>query len=423
MKNKLISLTLAFAIIIASVLALGGCGNKDYPVQVANFTINEEPQNIVILDPAAADIVSYTGYDVKMVGRSNEVNQDWMSIVPTVGSAKNPDIDKIKESNATIVFADETLDSNAKQTLENNKIQVITMSKAYTTKQLETNYVTIGKILGGKVTGSNKGADSYKDLLSNMEKVKNTVTSSKSNDVLYTVCYLYNEGKTLKMMTNGSYGDMLLSYTGAVNAAVNIDDNNVDADTLKIANPNFIFYSNQKTLQMIKANPTLSQLTAVKNNKMLLISDSEMSRQGQTALDTLQKMINYMYPELAVKSTNDEASKAATSAATAKSVNAAASATQSATKAADTSVASKYKISLDKLSLKAEDENANVKKMQQRLYDLGYITDKENITGFYGDVSKSAVKAFQKNNGIKQTGTADNATLVALFDSNAKKAK
>ena len=81
----------------------------------------------------------------------------------------------------------------------------------------------------------------------------------------------------------------------------------------------------------------------------------------------------------------------------------------------------KYKINLDKLSLKYEDENDNVKIMQQRLYDLGYVDDKENITGYYGDISKEAVENFQTKNGIKATGNADNATLVKMFDSNAVK--
>ena len=75
------------------------------------------------------------------------------------------------------------------------------------------------------------------------------------------------------------------------------------------------------------------------------------------------------------------------------------------------------------LSLKQEDENDTVKAMQLRLYNIGYIADKDNVTGYYGEVTAEAVKKFQKNNGLKETGTADNATLVLLFDSSAKKAK
>ena len=86
------------------------------------------------------------------------------------------------------------------------------------------------------------------------------------------------------------------------------------------------------------------------------------------------------------------------------------------------SVASTYGIELNGISLKLEDENQNVEILQQRLYDLGYVTDSENITGYYGEITQKAVKAFQKANSIKQTGVADSATIEALFMSNAKKA-
>ncbi len=415
MKNKLISISLVFVLILSLMLAFSGCGNSDYPVEVANYVIKSEPENIVVLDAPTADIISYIGYDIKMVGRSDEVNQEWMQVVPSVGSASNPDAEQIKNSGATVVFAGETLDSNVKESLEDSGIQVITMSQANTPKQLETNYITLGKILGGKVTGANKGAESYGKLIDDMEKVKDAVTSKMNSDILYTVCYIYFENNQLKMMTSGTYGDMLLSYTGAVNAAVNIEESKVDVNTLKIANPNFIFYADDATLNAIKADGVLGKLTAVKNGKILMVTSDEMERQGLTAIDTLQKMVQFMYPEIANPSaTNDEAAK----------TGATVSATETTTEAVSASVADKYKIKLDdKLSLKIEDDNDNVKAMQQRLYDLGYITDKENITGYYGEITQAAVKQFQKKNNIKESGTADNATLKAMFDSNAVKAK
>ncbi len=85
-----------------------------------------------------------------------------------------------------------------------------------------------------------------------------------------------------------------------------------------------------------------------------------------------------------------------------------------------------YKINLESLSLKKSNSNDNVKIMQQRLFDLGYIKQQgsdTNITGYYGDVTETAVKAFQKQNGIKESGEADNDTLKLLFSSAAKKAE
>ena len=61
--------------------------------------------------------------------------------------------------------------------------------------------------------------------------------------------------------------------------------------------------------------------------------------------------------------------------------------------------------------------------MQQRLFDLGYIDDKENVTGYYGDMTKEAVEAFQKKSKLDENGEeADSKTLEALFMSNAPKA-
>lgn len=408
MKKRIISVTLAAVFVLASVLSFSGCQESDYPVDVANITIENEPENIVVLDPSAADIISYMEYDVKMVGRSDEVNQEWMSIVPSVGSENTPDVSKIVESEADIVFAGADFDKSVEDELKGKNITVIKMSQADTVTQLETNYLTIGKILGGKFTGAAKGEESYENLIGEMEQVKSAVQSEIDSDILYTVCYLYIEDNSLKLMTSGSYGDMLLGYTGAVNTAVNIDENSVDVNTLKIANPNFIFYADDATLEAVKQDSVLSKLDAVKNGKTLMITQDDMTRQGRTALDTLEKMVSFMYPSLAKSdSTPDQAQPATVNGSSAQASN--------------TSVADDYNIKLDGLSLKYEDENENVKIMQQRLYDLGYVDDKENITGYYGDISKSAVESFQSKNGIKKTGNADNETLVKMFDSEAVK--
>ena len=61
---------------------------------------------------------------------------------------------------------------------------------------------------------------------------------------------------------------------------------------------------------------------------------------------------------------------------------------------------------------------AEVRAIQQKLKERGLF--KSDITGYYGDLTEAAVKAFQKAHGIKETGTADNATLVVMFRSDAK---
>ena len=66
------------------------------------------------------------------------------------------------------------------------------------------------------------------------------------------------------------------------------------------------------------------------------------------------------------------------------------------------------------------DEGSAVKAVQQRLKKLGYLNG--SVDGDYGSGTKNAVKAFQKRNGLKQTGSVNSATLKKLNSSDAKKA-
>ena len=430
--KRIISVLLAAVMVCTAVVIFAGCGDGNYPVTVANITIDKEPEAIVVLDPSAADIISYMNYDGKIVGRSTEVDQSYLSVAPDFGAAADPDVNSIINSGAQVVFAGDKINDDAVKQLQEKKIQVIKMSLADTPKELETNYLTIGKILGGAVTGLEKGTSSYEKLIEHMEKLKIEVSSSTTSGALETACYLYVDDGSLRVMTSGTYADMLIGYTGAVNVAVNIIDGNVEVNTLRIANPNYIFYSDEQTLNAIQSDDVLSKLTAVTSGKALQVSEKEITRQGLTALATLEKMIGFMHPELAKKATTDEAAtqaqtpaQTATEAATQAATQAAAQATQAANEAPH-SEADRYDIKItDDLSLKKGDEDKgdskDVWELQHRLWNLDYLVGVDNVTGYYGDLAEQAVKEYQKAAGFEVTGVADNKTIKALFMSDAPK--
>ena len=71
-------------------------------------------------------------------------------------------------------------------------------------------------------------------------------------------------------------------------------------------------------------------------------------------------------------------------------------------------------------SLRPGDSGESVKKLQTRLYKLGYLGE-ESCTGYYGDYTKKSIKRFQKNAGLSQTGIADDETLQRLYAKDAPK--
>ena len=66
------------------------------------------------------------------------------------------------------------------------------------------------------------------------------------------------------------------------------------------------------------------------------------------------------------------------------------------------------------------DTGAAVRKVQKRLIALGYLDG--SADGDYGNMTKNAVKAFQKRNGLSVTGSVNSKTLAKLNSSSAKKA-
>lgn len=400
-QRKIIALVLS-CVFILTAFSFAGCGqeNTNYPVTVGNVTFDKEPENIVVLSDNLADMISYIGYDVKMVGKSDSVTQEGLAVVPSVGSEISPNTDMIITNGADIVFCDESLDENAQATFENNGIKVIKTISGETPEELETVYRSLGTILGGKTDGKTKGQEAYNKLISSMEDIS---ASYSSGSILNTVCYIYTENDKLKIAGKDTFADLLLGYTGAVNVAVESKSINVEDANLNISNPTYIFYSDESALEMLKANENLKNLSALKSNKVKEISLADMSRHGMTALANLQTMLDFMYAD----GSNDETQPS----------------TQEAVETVTQTLTEKYKIKIPDKGFAVEDENDNVKAMQKRLKDLGYVSDEENITGYYGQITESAVKAFQKRNDIESTGKADKSTLEKMFSEDAVKAE
>jgi peptidoglycan hydrolase-like protein with peptidoglycan-binding domain len=62
-------------------------------------------------------------------------------------------------------------------------------------------------------------------------------------------------------------------------------------------------------------------------------------------------------------------------------------------------------------SLKVGDRGGDVVKLQIGLQWLGYFPSNQECTGYYGGLTRQAVRDFQKNNGLSVSGIADFNTI------------
>ncbi|MCH5303659.1 MAG: ABC transporter substrate-binding protein [Ruminococcus sp.] len=293
MHRKMLAAAMAVVLMFTAVM-LGSCnGKSDYPVTIGSIMLNSEPENIVILNKNLADIISCMGYDVKMVGRSDEVNQKGMNVVPSVGIAADASPASIDELGADIIFADESLNTAVIEQLNKKNIPVVILEKARTPKQIKNLYKKLGTLLGGNVTGKAKGTDACKTLFSELKDVKNAVNEKS---IVKTVCYLYIDNGVLKTVNNATWGANMLDYTGATNVFKNSDTDVVDPEKLTLSNPDYIFCKDEDVINYLNSSDKFQNLSAL-SEKTFIIPYDEITMQGDTALDVLEKMLKNMYPE------------------------------------------------------------------------------------------------------------------------------
>ena len=83
MFKRSISILLSIIMIATMSMCLCACDGSDadnYPVNINGITINEEPENIVVLSSEHADIISYIGYDVKWSAKVANVTTSISSV-------------------------------------------------------------------------------------------------------------------------------------------------------------------------------------------------------------------------------------------------------------------------------------------------------------------------------------------------------
>ena len=311
--KRTLSVLLALCLLMSCAL-FAGCsnnGNSDnFPVTVGEVTIDKEPVSVVVLSDKLADIISYIGYDIKMVGRSEECDQDFLKVVPTVGKASAPDVNAITAAGADLVIADGYLAADARQSIESAGVKVLVLNPATNKEELEALYTDLGTALGGKTAGAEKGKKGYNTLFDTLETL-NTV----STGVVQTAAYLYiNEAGQLCTFPAGSLEQTFFNYSGTSNVFISQTEPVVQAEYLRIESPTYLFVDSPDVLQVLQADPSLAGINALVNGHTLVIPKINFERHGSSVEQAVFDILSYI--EKISKGTPDEATAAATESAT-----------------------------------------------------------------------------------------------------------
>ena len=435
MFKKIVALALAAGMVL-SATACNSSRSEEYPVKLANITISKAPDRVIVLSDSIADILVSCGFIKKIEGRSDECTQEEISGVKTVGSKLKPDLEKISALSPDVICDDSDMPKEQLTKLNESGFTVITFVPATSMSGISDLFGNVGAVMAGETTGREIGEERAETLSVTMDDLQRLIPESK---VLVTACYLYDEkGTSLKDDTPSG---KLFEYLNAVNVckAGVADDEAFNA--LKLANPQYIFCDIGVKDKIMKSE-LFKDFSAVKNKQVYELSSELFSRQGNSLVEALTDMIEIMYPSVSInpedpikrtESSKAETSKAETSKAetskaeTSKAETSKAETSKAETSKAETSKATTSKVKAD-TSLKITkdmffefgDIKDDIKKVQNRLEALGYFNEEKS--GYYGEVTQKAVKAFQKANKLTQSGNCDYKTLTLMFSAKAKAA-
>lgn len=391
MKKRLLAVILALVCVLSMTLCLSGCAGKDsnFPVTVGHTTLKNKPEKVVVLSDNLADMIYYMGYSTQICAISDSCTQEVLTkYIESVGSETAPDVDGITRSGAKYVLVDTPLSQTVSEKLKSHDIEIVEFMRPNTQEQLTTLYNALGKFFGGYPDGKDTGTNAYNSVINTMEQAEKAVEGST---VVKLICYLYlDENNTLCSYNSSTCNGMVLDYVCATNVATNFTDSKVDESILRLSNPDYIFYDNESVLTYLKSNNALSTMNALENNKTYLLPKDSMERMGTSMIETQSFIISKLYPNSVSEITTGE------------------------------SYASAYGITLSEdMSYKNGDDHQDIKAIQQRLIDLGYLTldSGDSATTYFGGKSEEAVRNFQTANGLSSTGVADYKTLNVLFNS------
>jgi ABC-type Fe3+-hydroxamate transport system substrate-binding protein len=391
------------AALLSAAMVLGafsGCGfstggtastaanPKDWPATVNGVTLSGEPAGVAVVSPNLADVVLSLGYELQLKGKSKDCTQ---SAVSSLTNVSLDDPQQMKKLGATVVLTDTKPTDTQQDALNKAGVQAITIPAATSRTNLQTLYTAVGTAIKGKETGAQCGEKAAKSALLTIDSVTRLIPKSQT---VTTGVYLYDVAGNAA--TGDTMAGTLLTAAGITNVAAGSKGGKMAVANLKTANPSLIFCPKglRNTLQKTDG---YKDLTAVQNNKVYEMDPLLMKTQGENMLSAVTYMAGVAYPAL-LKTTSAAASSSSGSSAASGAV------IPNSTIPAGT-------------TLQQGDQNDNVKAMQNRLKELGYLF--VNATGLYGDGTVQSVKDFQTYNQLDTTGVADEKTLTKLFSKDA----
>ncbi len=259
------------------VLSFAGCSQKassDYPVKAAGAELSVKPTKVIALSNATKSLIEYMG-------------QGELIVSGDFGSSTEPDIDSIIAAEPDLVITTSAFSSTAVEKIKNIGGQVAYMPIPNSFAGLKEYYVAAGSLLNGAITGREYALSVFSDI----EESFNNISEFLKDREKYTAVMMLEHGYAA---AENCFAGSILSYCNAENLAGK--DFSLSDERLISLNPDTIYVplGYKKT---ILSNTAFSNLSAVKNNRVIEVNIKGLNQAGKDFLNTVYEMLEQRYPD------------------------------------------------------------------------------------------------------------------------------
>ena len=278
MENiKVKKLTKYSLFILVLLFAVFSCGKKEDEKSKANAEtkVNEKSEKkydrIVVLDPAVVEMVYLLGGEDKLVGiakleRSKIWPEEKTEKVESVGTFVNPSLEKIIALKPDLVIESFHSSDAIDKSLSSNNIEIIKI-QANSIEDIFKNFQKVAKILGKEKEAEKIIAEKRQKI----EEIKKIDTTEKKGLFILAPTPMRVFGK-------GTLPNDIMEMLNIKNIAAGMEGMSptLTPEYIIKENPDIILTFVKDPQEIVKANPQIKDISAIKNNKFVVLETGQI---------------------------------------------------------------------------------------------------------------------------------------------------
>lgn len=298
MKNKILLVLVTLLLMTTTLFGMGSNENLsslNKPISVVDsrgveIQLEAYPTKIVSLSPNITETLFALGLADKVVGRTDYCDWPLEALeIESMGDLFSPSIEKIVASGADLVISGNFGQALILEAVEQGGVNIALFDED---QSMEGTYTLIEKV--GQITGSSEKATS---LLNEMKQTVDKVVASIDEKNRPTVYYVAGFGEWGDFSATGdTYINDILNIAGGINIAADARNWTFQQELLIQSDPDIIILppnvgaTFEQTKNEFTSHPVYSNLSAVKNNKVVSIEENILERQGPRSAKAVEQL-------------------------------------------------------------------------------------------------------------------------------------